>query len=285
MASDGQADVAAGAGPVVDDDLLAEPLAELGRDDAHRGVGRAAGREGDDHADRLGRPGGLTVCACAAALAAASVTMDKRRRARIMGSSCSALYTRRCTATFSSSWNSKVFSSIGQVAEQILFHAVGDPVGLAHQRGALAASGRCTVCADRLSLRVRVMSSRSPSLSQTIVRRGADTSSASDICRCVTCGFDGDQHQDREVEAAQLEGLADALVEDLEARDRRLGEVVAEKLVHPAVVEMPRQHRLAMCRWCGRRRAVCTGLAASTLGPAREGAGVRLGRGFHRLAV
>ena len=37
-----QADVAAGAGPVVDDDLLAEPFAELGRDDAHGRVGRAA---------------------------------------------------------------------------------------------------------------------------------------------------------------------------------------------------------------------------------------------------
>ena len=50
---------------------------------------------------------------------------------------------------------------------------------------------RAMFCLRRSSsLRVRVISSRSPSLSQTRVRRGAETSSASDICRCVTCGFD-----------------------------------------------------------------------------------------------
>ena len=54
----GQADVAACARAVVDDDLLAEPLAELGRDDADGRIRRAAGRKGHDHADRLARPGG-----------------------------------------------------------------------------------------------------------------------------------------------------------------------------------------------------------------------------------
>src|SRR5262249_24078063 len=42
------ADVAAGARPVVDHDLLAQQLREAGRDDAGRGIGAATGREWRD---------------------------------------------------------------------------------------------------------------------------------------------------------------------------------------------------------------------------------------------
>ena len=49
-------DGAARAGTVVDDDLLAEPHPELLRDDAGGDIGRTAGRERHDHADRLVRP-------------------------------------------------------------------------------------------------------------------------------------------------------------------------------------------------------------------------------------
>ena len=45
------ADIAAGTGPVFDDDLLAEPLRHRGCDRARQHVGGAAGREGDDHGD------------------------------------------------------------------------------------------------------------------------------------------------------------------------------------------------------------------------------------------
>ena len=46
------ADDAARAGPVLDDELLAERGAELGREDADENVGAAAGREWHDQADR-----------------------------------------------------------------------------------------------------------------------------------------------------------------------------------------------------------------------------------------
>src|SRR4029079_5757228 len=49
------ADSAAGAGAVVDDDLLAERLAELVADGADDDGGAAAGREGNDERDRPGR--------------------------------------------------------------------------------------------------------------------------------------------------------------------------------------------------------------------------------------
>jgi hypothetical protein len=48
-----RADRAAGAGAVVDHDLLAHAGAHLLRDGACQQVGRAAGREGHDQADRL----------------------------------------------------------------------------------------------------------------------------------------------------------------------------------------------------------------------------------------
>ena len=49
----GQADVAAGARPVVDDDLLAQAFIEARHQHADHGVGASAWRKGDDHADRL----------------------------------------------------------------------------------------------------------------------------------------------------------------------------------------------------------------------------------------
>jgi len=49
------ADDAAGAAAVIDEDLLAEPFAELVGDDAADHVVAAAGRERDDHADRAAR--------------------------------------------------------------------------------------------------------------------------------------------------------------------------------------------------------------------------------------
>ena len=53
-------DVAAGAGLVLDDELLAEFLGYLGGDDPRQNVGGAAGREGNDELDRPCRPfGGL----------------------------------------------------------------------------------------------------------------------------------------------------------------------------------------------------------------------------------
>ena len=45
-------DVAAGAGPVLDDDRLPDVLGELLGDDAGRGIGAAAGREADGQGDR-----------------------------------------------------------------------------------------------------------------------------------------------------------------------------------------------------------------------------------------
>src|SRR5262245_36000900 len=50
------ADIAACAGAVLDHDLLAEPVAQLLRDDARNDVRAAAGREGYDQADRSLRP-------------------------------------------------------------------------------------------------------------------------------------------------------------------------------------------------------------------------------------
>ena len=50
------ADAAAAADAVLDHELLAEPLAELLRDDAGDGVGAAAGGERHDEADRPLRP-------------------------------------------------------------------------------------------------------------------------------------------------------------------------------------------------------------------------------------
>ena len=52
---DFDADVAAGAGAVLDYDLLAQQLHELRLDDTGDEVGRATGRERNDHADRLCR--------------------------------------------------------------------------------------------------------------------------------------------------------------------------------------------------------------------------------------
>ena len=51
-----RADIAAGAGAVLDHDLLAPHLAELRGDDARQRIERAAGPEGDDHADGFVRP-------------------------------------------------------------------------------------------------------------------------------------------------------------------------------------------------------------------------------------
>ena len=48
-------DRAVGAGPVLDHHRLTELLRERGADDARRRIGRAAGREADDEADRLRR--------------------------------------------------------------------------------------------------------------------------------------------------------------------------------------------------------------------------------------
>ena len=53
------ADVAAGAGAVVDDQRLAEPGLHAGREDAADDVAAAARREGDDEADRAAGEGGL----------------------------------------------------------------------------------------------------------------------------------------------------------------------------------------------------------------------------------
>ena len=50
------ADAAAGARPVLDNDLLAQRLAELLGGHARQDVGRLAGRGRDDDAQRLGRP-------------------------------------------------------------------------------------------------------------------------------------------------------------------------------------------------------------------------------------
>jgi hypothetical protein len=52
-----QADVAAGAGPVVHHHLLAQLLVQARHQHAHHGVGAAPGREGDDHADGFGGVG------------------------------------------------------------------------------------------------------------------------------------------------------------------------------------------------------------------------------------
>src|SRR3984957_2770272 len=51
------ADVAGGAGAVLDQDRLAERLIEMSADDARQDVGRAAGRERDDEGERAIRPG------------------------------------------------------------------------------------------------------------------------------------------------------------------------------------------------------------------------------------
>jgi hypothetical protein len=53
---DVRADAAARARPVLGDHLLAERLGELVGHDARQNVGRLAGREGHDDADRLGGP-------------------------------------------------------------------------------------------------------------------------------------------------------------------------------------------------------------------------------------
>jgi len=53
------ADIAARARAVLDHDLLAETGAELLRDDPRDDVGAAAGREGDDQADRPIGPSGI----------------------------------------------------------------------------------------------------------------------------------------------------------------------------------------------------------------------------------
>ena len=53
-------DVAAGAGLVLDDELLAEFLRQLGGDDPRQNVGGAAGREGHDEFDWPCRPFGGT---------------------------------------------------------------------------------------------------------------------------------------------------------------------------------------------------------------------------------
>jgi hypothetical protein len=57
LGDDLRAEVAARAGAVLDDDLLAEPHRELRREDAADDVGGAAGRERDDHRDDLVGPG------------------------------------------------------------------------------------------------------------------------------------------------------------------------------------------------------------------------------------
>jgi len=51
------ADVAACARPVVDDQLLTELLGQTHGDHPGRGIGGAAGWKGDDHPQRLDRPG------------------------------------------------------------------------------------------------------------------------------------------------------------------------------------------------------------------------------------
>ncbi len=53
------ADIAAGTGPVVHDEGLAESLGQLGRHGAGQDVGGAARRKWHDDAHRLGRPGAL----------------------------------------------------------------------------------------------------------------------------------------------------------------------------------------------------------------------------------
>jgi hypothetical protein len=45
--------------PLLDDEPLAKPFAEMLRNDAFEQVGRAAGCEGHQHADRSGRPGAV----------------------------------------------------------------------------------------------------------------------------------------------------------------------------------------------------------------------------------
>src|SRR5439155_10224098 len=51
------ADVAGGAGAVIDDHRLPEAFGEFLRNDARRDVGRPAGRKGNDHAERPRGPG------------------------------------------------------------------------------------------------------------------------------------------------------------------------------------------------------------------------------------
>ena len=51
------ADIAAGAGPVVDDDLLVPRLGEFLSDQARHQINAAAGSKGDDEADRAGGVG------------------------------------------------------------------------------------------------------------------------------------------------------------------------------------------------------------------------------------
>ena len=110
---------------------------------------------------------------------------------------------------------------VAQMTEKFPFHIVGNPVGLAHQRRALArerdvllapivfaAGSRDQLTIDQLvaddrQTRCRdVKRQRHLPLRDVRVRRH--------------------QHEDREVEAAQLEGLADSLFEDPEARNRGL---------------------------------------------------------------
>jgi hypothetical protein len=60
LGDDIRTDRAAGAAHVLDDDRLAEGFRQALREEARQHVGRAAGREGDDHPDRARGEGGLS---------------------------------------------------------------------------------------------------------------------------------------------------------------------------------------------------------------------------------
>ena len=60
MRGDTYPDIAAGAGPVLDDQRAADRFAQMGCDNARHDVGRAARREGHDDLDRaIGIVGGV----------------------------------------------------------------------------------------------------------------------------------------------------------------------------------------------------------------------------------
>src|SRR6185369_11887684 len=221
----------------------------------------------------LGQAAGAGVCArLPAATATKAVATPRVRKKRFTEASmrCSGIARRvpcrrsslRATVTGDLLEQLEQLRSLAlaEVAEQLALHAVGDAFGLLDQHRALARQGDRLLAAVFLAARARDQFALDELVADEGQARRRDVERERHLpLRDGRVG--GDQHQDREVDAAKLERLADPLVEDLQARDRRLREAVAEQASHLAVIQAAGKGGVTVARGRCAHRGKCRGHA------------------------